>query len=387
MIKRRIAKKTPGQYREICSPSAAEKREYRKIVPILNAISAELCGPHVHGFIGGKSPVTNARCHVGKKYTLRFDLSDFFDCVTPDHVKGLIPDEIISQCFYENRAYQGLPSSPAVANIAGSKIDSLILQDLPSGVVYTRYADDLTFSFDDYSLVAWLKEKIPAKVEECGFRINEKKTWLQDSRFGARRVTGILVDSDIRVPREIRRKMRAAIHQGNIFSASGLAEWGKLKLPNGRIKEEERRSTFAKAIKFEEWPAHLRHSNPDIQIGRVTVSQDPYYILGMNHFTNGWNDAFKIKDYEWKFRYYKEFHNLKIALVKGPKWVSFGGIARREILARALIVNGGDKFSAMNTFATYGHFGGNDLEAIAELKKYLSDEKIKLSLNVWGNLK
>lgn len=357
MITLRIPKKEAGKYREICSPSTDEKKHYRKFLPILNEIAAKECSEVVHGFMDGRSPVTNARAHIGYKYTLRFDLSDFFDCVKPEHVEGLIPNEVIANCFYKGRAYQGLPTSPQIANIAGSKIDKKIISALPSGVVYTRYADDLTFSFDDYSLVEFLKNEIPQIVESCGFKINEKKTWLQDSRFGARRVTGILVDSDIRVPREIRRKLRAATHQGNVFQARGLYEWTRLKSPNIQKTEEKRLKRFLAEFDVKEGKYAPSEITP-ISGTDLFSTQDPYYLLGINSFTRGWNDNVRFDSYSANKLLGS---NVSAILLLGDDLISVHGVARREIKARALTKG---KF--------YSCLMGVDKSSIAKVKNYLN---------------
>ena len=103
--------------------------------------------------------------------------------------------------------------------------------DLPDHCAYTRYADDLTFSFNDQRLVAILKEAVPRIVAECGFVLNEKKTRLQCADYGRRMVTGIAVDDQVHPRRETKRRLRAAKHQGSAPQVCGLEEYCKLKVP------------------------------------------------------------------------------------------------------------------------------------------------------------
>lgn len=234
-----IPKKKKGEFRQICVPNSDEKTKFRLHLSNLNSKAAQVCNKDsVHGFMNGKSPVTNAKKHIGFAYTLKFDLSDFFDTVKPLHLKGKITEEQIKELMPEGRAYQGLPTSPAIANIAAIDMDAAILRKIKNEkIVYTRYADDMCFSFDDFDISKKLKEWIPQIVGRCGFRLNVNKTWLQDARFGSRIITGIAVsNNDIKPTRRIKRKLRAAIHQKNKRSVMGLMEWSKLKEPSTEPK-------------------------------------------------------------------------------------------------------------------------------------------------------
>lgn len=257
----KIPKKTRGQYREICSPNRHEKEILRTFLPALNVLCLRRCGLHVHGFMPGRSPVSNAAAHIGYQYTLSFDIADFFDSVRPEHVKEYLDENTISKCFINRsgslRPSQGLPTSPQIANLAFIKADEEIISFLgdKGRIVYTRYADDLSFSFDDYPIYQLLKENIPNIVAKYGFVVNNKKTHLQSAKFGRRRVTGVMVDNagltnyntninGERVPtipylhtsRKFKRKLRAARHQNNTTSLKGLEQFSKLKLPNRAIE-------------------------------------------------------------------------------------------------------------------------------------------------------
>lgn len=221
--------KPNGKTRKIYSPDKNEKRRLRSMVPRLNLLSEKLDVFGVcHGFTEGRSPVTNAKVHIGWEYSLCFDLSDFFDTVTPDKVVRSIGNDacrdivefVVETCFPDGAARQGLPTSPALANIAASPMDAEIMGLLkPSrfskpAFVFSRYADDLTFSADHWPVIQMLLEHIPKIVEKHGFRLNEAKTKIQCSKAGRRLITGVAVgETDVYVPRETRRKIRAGLHQ------------------------------------------------------------------------------------------------------------------------------------------------------------------------------
>lgn len=231
-------RKKSGAFRTIFSPSPALKSRLQLLLPNLNKLQLELSDSEiVHGFIPHKSPVTNAKKHVGLQFTLNFDLANFFDTVTPQMVEDLIPNH--ERYFVNNRAYQGLPTSPAVCNIAAIKLDREIknsIKQMNYKCVYTRYADDLTFSFNDYELYNRLKYWVPLTIQNCGFILNEKKTRLQNAKFGNRIITGISVGAEkINVPRGTKRKIKVAEYLKQHSRLKGLNEWSKLKLPKNPL--------------------------------------------------------------------------------------------------------------------------------------------------------
>lgn len=266
--------KSNGKVRVCYNPDDETKRRLRALVPQLNLIAEELDVFHVqHGFTEGRSPVTNAKQHIGWEFTASFDLDSFFDTVTKAHIdKALsvirnhsVPYDL-SECFVDDAARQGLPTSPALANIAASPMDRDIMALCPKGrfadpvLVYTRYADDLTFSCRTMATVSLLLQEIPKIVEKHGFKINPSKTKVQAAAAGRRIITGVAVgEKDVTITRDTRRRLRAGHHQDteglrrrNIrrllfnrkrwntklplrarfyFQLRGLREWAKLKAP------------------------------------------------------------------------------------------------------------------------------------------------------------
>ncbi len=252
-----IPKKTKGEFRQIYAPTKKEKRRFRVLLPELNQIAIDNCSGCVHGFMPGKSPVTNAREHIGYQYTLSFDLKDFFDSVKPEMIMDYFDGPWISPSgethrktndyFIQGRAYQGLPTSPQIANLAAVKMDEDILNncDIKMQVAvdkngekcerirYSRYADDLSFSFYNYDIYQELLNLIPNLVAKHGFTINPAKTRLQSAKFGNRVITGVSVgETGISVPRRIKRRVKLAKYQKDEKTLKGLTEWSKLKLPH-----------------------------------------------------------------------------------------------------------------------------------------------------------
>ena len=245
----RIPKKN-GSFRLIYVPSRDRKQRLRALLPELNEWQQAICDPAiVHAFFPGHSAITNAMAHIGYAYSLSFDLSDFFDTITADKVdrlSSLLSHEIRHMVVVDGAARQGLPTSPAIANIVAASMDKVIqafLHTLPAPVVYTRYADDLTFSYSSYAITPLLVAHIPTIVTAQGFMINPHKTQLQFASKGRRMICGIAVDDDgIHATRASKRHLRAAEHHAKTEKddkkrkmshqkAHGLKEWTKLKVP------------------------------------------------------------------------------------------------------------------------------------------------------------
>ncbi|MCC6357127.1 MAG: RNA-directed DNA polymerase [Phycisphaerales bacterium] len=229
----------------------------------LNRASHEL-GQSVFGARPGqRCPlINNAKRHLGQMYIVSFDLADFFPSITLGHIVSALAHIrtplghcalqdneanldrprrdfpwthdaavlVARLCTYRGRLPQGASTSPLLANIAFSRFDDLIAERLGTGLVYSRYFDDITISVSksaarrlhlnnakalaDYAQTCIETELIPA-----GFRLNAKKTRFGTAAAGFT-VTGLRINKNtIDIPRKTRRQIRALLHT---ISTSGL---------------------------------------------------------------------------------------------------------------------------------------------------------------------
>ncbi|MEO5334386.1 MAG: reverse transcriptase family protein [Magnetococcus sp. YQC-5] len=106
---------------------------------------------------------------------------------------------------------QGAPTSPMLANLVCVKLDA-DLQEIAirEGLVYTRYADDMTFSGEvvDRAAAIRISREISIAVGHYGFGINLQKTSI--AKNGGRKiVTGLSVDGNVvRLPRAYKDAIR-----------------------------------------------------------------------------------------------------------------------------------------------------------------------------------
>lgn len=211
--------KPNGGSRNIASP-----RTYLKVVQwwILDNILRNIEFPeNIMGFIRGRGVQKNASFHVGANHVLNMDLRDFFSSVTIELVQSSFQslgyDEVVAGqlseiCTLDECLPQGAPTSPSLANMAASELDrSLIEYSRERNIKYTRYADDLTFSSEEF-ISENFKNEVISKIEDCEFLINERKT-----RFcghgGRMEVTGLVVNSHVQPPRQWRNNVRMLFFQ------------------------------------------------------------------------------------------------------------------------------------------------------------------------------
>ncbi len=206
-----------GRYRTVVVPSRRRKRACREWLPRLAAAALVLDVHGVaHGCVPGRSPVSNAAAHVGYGYTLSLDLADCFDHVTEATLEA-VGFKAPAAALVDGVARQGLPTSPACCNIALAPLDAAIVARLAGRGAYTRYVDDLTISSDERAVIDELRAWLPDVVRAHGHEIAAHKTRLQSTP--QRVITGVSVGAtpNLRAPRSMRRRLRAARHQLGLF--------------------------------------------------------------------------------------------------------------------------------------------------------------------------
>ena len=226
-----IARRSGGDPREINAPIKPIKDMQRTLAQHI----AQIYRPrdHVHGFVEGRSILSNSSRHRRKTWVLRVDLWKFFDEINFGRVRGVflkppfdyseeVATTLAQLCCHHNALPQGAPTSPIVSNLVCRKLDSE-LADLArkERCHVTRYADDITISTDrtvfPASVASWeggrstVGPQLGELIDENGFKVNEQKTTL--TRFTQRqRVTGLVINEKLNVPRDYIRGLRSLLH-------------------------------------------------------------------------------------------------------------------------------------------------------------------------------
>lgn len=218
--------------------------------------------PAAHGFVAGRSVRTHAELHTGRPVVLRLDLTDFFASVPAGRIYGawrtlgyprpvahvltglttnVVPVSVwqhISEAT-DPRAVrprfdlgrrlaaphlpQGAPTSPALANLAAFRLDRRLAGlAQSSGLSYSRYADDLTFSGGARLIRRrpQFEELARQIVGEEGFQLNQAKAAAQ-AAGGRQSVCGVVVNARTNVPRREYDELRAILHNASRHGPAG----------------------------------------------------------------------------------------------------------------------------------------------------------------------
>ncbi|MBN1518217.1 RNA-directed DNA polymerase [Candidatus Sumerlaeota bacterium] len=228
-------RKRGGGNRLICAPSKELKAMQRRINQrLLRRLKVHLAAT---GFEPGGGIVRNAAPHAGKQVVVKLDVKNFFPSTSERRVRRWFRQigwnrraaELLTKlCTYHDGLPQGAPTSPAISNRINCGMDALLskLAD-EHGATYTRYADDMTFSFrvDDPDRIGSLIVKARKLLSrKYGYRIHPGKLSVL-RRHQQQRVTGLVVNEGVRLPRKTRRWLRAVQHHLDTGRPSTLSKW------------------------------------------------------------------------------------------------------------------------------------------------------------------
>jgi RNA-directed DNA polymerase len=205
----------------------------RKLNLYIQSVYSFQLPENVHGFIPKsfqvhRSIVSNAILHVKKQRVLSIDLENYFSSIHSKKVSSLflswgftneIATALTLLCTYKGALPTGAPTSPVLANLCSLALDEkLQVKAQNHGLTYTRYADDLTFSGEQYitdEIILALIETIKSE----NFSINVKKLRCIGTNK-KQKITGIVVNHKLTVDRNLKKKLRAMLYD---IGSNGLS--------------------------------------------------------------------------------------------------------------------------------------------------------------------
>lgn len=277
-------KKKDGSNRSISAPDRRLKSIQRKLANVLATIyEPKICA---YGFIENRNNVTNAQQHIKKRLVFNIDLKDFFSQIHFGRVRGMFMNApynlkneaattLAQIACYNGTLPQGGPSSPIITNMICAPLDNALMKlAKDTGSIYTRYADDITFSTYkqefDKSLVYIDEEKIiignklSAILKKHSFIVNPEKIVLR-ARGQRQEVTGLTVNEFPNLRRSYIKQLRAIIHSCEKY---GIFNAAKVFVDKGMCKNP----TIYKNINSPNYEEKIINWFKQILIGKV------YYI-------------------------------------------------------------------------------------------------------------
>lgn len=225
--------KRKGGLREVAQPAREVKAIQRWLISRLSTTLP--LHDSATAYRQGASIKKNAERHAHSDYVLKMDFRNFFPSILMDDVVSHLARHCAGE--YDSSAMRliayvctwaprrqgplrlciGAPSSPLLSNSVLFEFDELVAQRAAEhGAIYTRYADDLTFSTTVPRVLNSFPDMVSELVGQLPYprlTINEAKTVFA-SRAGRRIITGVTLTNDhhLSIGRERKRAIRAMYH-------------------------------------------------------------------------------------------------------------------------------------------------------------------------------
>ncbi len=193
---------------------------------ILHRLLAKLpVHPAATAFGKGKSVVTNAGPHCRKPLIIKLDVMDFFGTTTAARVEDYFrtigwnrqaAKRLTELTTLNGGLPQGAPTSPALSNLVNYQMDvRMAALAQKAGAAYTRYADDITFSFGESAtrqMAALVIFRARKTLMDFGYRMHRGRKLRMVRSHQQQIVTGLVVNQKPNLSRKTRRWLRAVEH-------------------------------------------------------------------------------------------------------------------------------------------------------------------------------
>lgn len=229
--------KRSGGKRTISQPATEVKLLQRAFVELY--LSKLPVHPAAMAYRPGLSILNNAKAHAGSGSILKMDFKDFFPSIRKaswmsycmefslfeDHSERELAASLLFQRPKGSSVMQlaiGAPSSPMLSNVLMFQFDEIISSEVAKDkIIYTRYADDLTFSADRSWNLVDVERAVKRALREIAYprlQINPDKTTHVTKKF-SRSVTGLILANDGRIT--IGKRRKRAIHAATHAASRG----------------------------------------------------------------------------------------------------------------------------------------------------------------------
>lgn len=243
--------KRSGGKRLISQPATEVKLLQRAFVELY--LSKLPIHPVAMAYRPNLSILDNANAHAGSSSILKMDFKDFFPSIRKanwmsycaefsileNHSERELAASLLFQRPKGSSVMQlaiGAPSSPALSNVLMFEFDEIVSSEVAKDkVIYTRYADDLTFSADRSWNLVDVERTVKRALREIAYprlQLHPNKTTHVTKKF-SRSVTGLILANDGRVT--IGKRRKRAIHAATHAASQGRLDDRQLQKLAGML--------------------------------------------------------------------------------------------------------------------------------------------------------
>jgi hypothetical protein len=211
--------KRDGGRREIAAPDTKLKRIQHEIID--RYYRSQEPHPAALAYRTGRSTADHAWAHAGAEILITADVQDFFPTThawrVADWWRTQVEDDLARLLTrlttYRGGLPQGAPTSPGLSNLVNRDLDDRLTRRADAvGARYTRYCDDLAFSWrqgpgppSDFEV------GVRATLHEFGYALHPDKGWRIRYRRDEPDLVGVILTrhGGVRLPDELHQAMRA----------------------------------------------------------------------------------------------------------------------------------------------------------------------------------
>jgi hypothetical protein len=215
----RSPNKTPaGRRRDRAEPHPNHTRLQYEIIARYFAL--ERPHPAAVAYQVGKSTANHVWAHAGAEVIVVADVQDFFPNTRAERVEAWWRERadddtarLLTLVTTDRGGLpQGAPTSPGLSNFVNVELDTrLATRATVAGATYTRYCDDLAFSWPfGFAPPAGFGASVRATLHEYGYALHPVKGWRVFDRRDEPEVTGAVLtrSGGVRLPDQLRAAMR-----------------------------------------------------------------------------------------------------------------------------------------------------------------------------------
>ena len=226
--------KRGGGRREIAAPDSKLKALQQVI--LARYLAGQQPHPAALAYRRGKSTADQVWAHVGADVLVTADVQDFFPSTREWRVENWwrerVEDDDLARLLTlltteRGGLPQGAPTSPALSNLVNRELDVRLTQraDLAGGARYTRYCDDLAFSWRGSEPPSDFETGVRTLLLEFGYTLHAEKGWRVQYRRDEPELVGVILTrrGRVRLPDAMHEAMRTLAWSDDPRDAARLA--------------------------------------------------------------------------------------------------------------------------------------------------------------------